>query len=229
VIQSSLKVILNASYGVFGTEIFDLYCPPMAESTAAIGRDAITKTIKKSGDLGIEVVYGDTDSVFLKNPTREQVEELMKWSEEEKAFLEVVRELSKVTSPEEFEDAKKRIQAIIKDCYLRLKRREFTLEELAFHVTLGKDIKSYTKTTPQHVKAAEQLRKHNIEVKAGDLISFVKVVKPPYVKPLQLATKDDVDVDKYVGYLESTFSQILDAIGLDFEEILGVTKLEYFM
>ena len=278
VIQSSLKVILNASYGVFGTEIFDLYCPPMAESTAAIGRDAITKTIKKSSDLGIEVVYGDTDSVFLKNPTREQVEELMKWSEEElgmdldvdkvyryvvfstrkknylgvledgsvdikglsgkkkhmplfirKAFLEVVRELSKVTSPEEFEDAKKRIQAIIKDCYLRLKRREFTLEELAFHVTLGKDIKSYTKTTPQHVKAAEQLRKHNIEVKAGDLISFVKVVKPPYVKPLQLATKDDVDVDKYVGYLESTFSQILDAIGLDFEEILGVTKLEYFM
>ncbi len=30
VIQSALKVILNASYGVFGAETFDLYCPPVA-------------------------------------------------------------------------------------------------------------------------------------------------------------------------------------------------------
>ena len=278
VIQSSLKVILNASYGVFGTEIFDLYCPPMAESTAAIGRDAILKTIKKSKELGIQVIYGDTDSVFLKNPTQEQVETLIKWSEEElgmdldvdkvyryvvfstrkknylgvmedgsvdikgltgkkkhmplfikEAFLEVIRELSNVNTPEEFEDAKRKIKAIIRERYLRLKKRDFTVEELAFHVTLGKAVESYTKTTPQHVKAAELLKRMNIEVKAGDLISFVKVVKPPHVKPVQLATKDEVDVDKYVGYLESTFSQILDALGLDFDEILGTTRLELFM
>jgi DNA polymerase I len=36
--QGALKVILNASYGVFGAESFDLYCPPVAEATAAIGR-----------------------------------------------------------------------------------------------------------------------------------------------------------------------------------------------
>jgi len=38
-----------------------------------------------------------------------------------------------------------------------------------------------------------------------------------------------VDVDKYVGYLHSTFDQILDALGLDFDEIIGLTKLERFM
>ncbi|MCW4036223.1 MAG: type B DNA-directed DNA polymerase, partial [Candidatus Bathyarchaeota archaeon] len=33
VVQSALKVFLNASYGVFGAESFPLYCPPLAEST----------------------------------------------------------------------------------------------------------------------------------------------------------------------------------------------------
>ena len=49
------------------------------------------------------------------------------------------------------------------------------------------------------------------------------------VKPLQLASNSEVDVDKYVAYLRSTFDQILDALGLDFEEIIGLTKLERFM
>ena len=80
VIPSALKVILNASYGVFGSPAFGLYCPPVAEATAAIGRDVITKTIKKAKSLDIEVLYGDTDSVFLKNPSPEQVEILAEWS-----------------------------------------------------------------------------------------------------------------------------------------------------
>ena len=42
--QGALKVILNASYGVFGADSFDLYCPPVAEATAAIGRYSITKS-----------------------------------------------------------------------------------------------------------------------------------------------------------------------------------------
>jgi DNA polymerase I len=38
-----------------------------------------------------------------------------------------------------------------------------------------------------------------------------------------------VDVDKYIDYLHSTFDQVLDALGLDFDEIIGLTKLERFM
>ncbi len=46
--QGALKVILNASYGVFGADSFDLYCPPVAEATAAIGRYSITQILTHS-------------------------------------------------------------------------------------------------------------------------------------------------------------------------------------
>ncbi|NHK30263.1 MAG: DNA-directed DNA polymerase I [Asgard group archaeon] len=83
VIQAALKVVINASYGVFGAPHFPFYCPPLAEATTAIGRQAITKTIEKCNDIGVEVIYGDTDSVFLKKPTKEQIIELIKWSDKQ--------------------------------------------------------------------------------------------------------------------------------------------------
>ena len=61
------------------------------------------------------------------------------------------------------------------------------------------------------------------------MISFVKVIRPPHVKPVELTSRNEVDVDKYVAYLHSTFDQVLDALGLSFEEIIGLTKLESFL
>lgn len=74
VVSQALKVILNASYGVMGAEIFPLYFLPVAEATTAIGRHTILDTIKKCKAAGIEVLYGDTDSLFIKNPTEEQIQ-----------------------------------------------------------------------------------------------------------------------------------------------------------
>jgi len=279
IIQGALKVILNASYGVFGAESFDLYCPPVAEATAAIGRHSITQIIDKARDLNIQVLYGDTDSVFLKNPSKEQIEELAQWTEHElkmsldvdkvyryavfssrkknylgvledgsvdvkgltgkkrhiplfikNAFNEMKERLAQVKSPADFEDAKKDICEIVRNRHTDLKRREWeNLSELAFNVVLGEAPERYTKTTPQHVKAARILQKRGVEVKAGDLMSFVKVLREPHVKPVEFATKNEIDVDKYVAYLCSTFDQVLDALGLDFDEIIGLTKLERFM
>jgi len=279
IIQGALKVILNASYGVFGAESFDLYCPPVAEATAAIGRHSITQIINKAKDLNIQVLYGDTDSVFLKNPSKEQIEELAQWTEHElrmsldvdkvyryavfssrkknylgvledgsvdvkgltgkkrhiplfikNAFNEMKERLTQVKTPADFEEAKKDICEIVRNRHTLLKRREWeSLSELAFNVVLGEAPERYTKTTPQHVKAARVLQKRGMEVKAGDLISFVKVVKEPHVKPVELATKNEIDVSKYVAHLHSTFDQVLDALGLDFDEIIGLTKLERFM
>jgi DNA polymerase I len=113
---------------------------------------------------------------------------------------------------------------------MRLKRREWEdLSELAFHIVLGEELANYTKTTPQHVKAAKILQENGVEIRAGDLISFVKTIRAPHVKPVELATKNEVDVDKYTAYLHSTFDQVLDALGLSFEEIIGLTKLERFL
>jgi len=275
VTQGALKVILNASYGVFGAETFDLYCPPVAEATAAIGRHSITQILKKAQELGIQVLYGDTDSLFLKNPSKQQIDELVRWTEHElkmgldvdkvyryavfssrkknylgvleggavdvkgltgkkkhipifikKAFDRMKQRLAMVKTPADFENAKKDIADVVRDCHMKLKRREWeSLDDLAFHVVLGEDLEHYTKTTPQHVKAAKMMK----DIRAGDLISFVKTTREPHVKPVELATKNEIDVDKYIAYLHSTFDQVLDALGLDFEEIIGLTKLERFL
>ena len=77
VVSQALKVILNASYGVMGAEIFPLYFLPAAEATTAIGRYTILETIKKCESAGIEVLYGDTDSLFIKNPTEQQIQQVI--------------------------------------------------------------------------------------------------------------------------------------------------------
>ena len=278
VIQQSLKVILNASYGVFGSDIFDLYCPPVAESTAAIGRHAIMETVRKAKTLGINVVYGDTDSVFLEKPSQTQVSELIEWSKKslgmdldtdkiyrysafssrkknylgvyldgsvdikglagkkrntpnflKEAFSEMIDVLGKVKSPEGFDEAKEKIREIVKACYFKLKNGKYSLEDLAFNVMISRPLRGYVKTTPQHVKAAKLLAKNGVEVKPGDIISFVKTKTPEGVKPIQLASVKEVDIDKYTGYIKSTFEQVLDAIGIDFNEVTGFTKLESFL
>lgn len=77
VIAQALKVILNASYGVMGAEIFPLYFLPAAETTTAIGRHTIQETAKMCKKYGIQVLYGDTDSLFLKDPSTAQIEKLI--------------------------------------------------------------------------------------------------------------------------------------------------------
>ena len=278
IISQALKVILNASYGVMGAEIFPLYCLPVADATAAIGRYTIIKTIEKCKESGIQVVYGDTDSLFLKGPSKSQIESVANWAKKElgvdldldkqyryvafserkknylgvqedgsvdvkgltgkkshtppfirNAFYAVVDILSKVNTEADFEDAREKIKKIIKDNATRLKAKEIPLTELAFNVMVGKSPSEYRKTIPQHIRAAEMLEKSGKrEVKAGDIISYVKTTTPPNVKPLELAKSDEIDTQKYLEYMESTFDQILSALGYEFDVILGASKLEDF-
>ncbi|MEM4180475.1 MAG: DNA-directed DNA polymerase I [Nitrososphaerota archaeon] len=93
VVQKALKVFLNASYGVFGFEEFPLYCPPLAESTAAIGRYVFSQAIEKVRTLGGTIIYGDTDSLFLKGADEELLRALINWAGEELGLdLEVDKE-----------------------------------------------------------------------------------------------------------------------------------------
>lgn len=276
-VSQALKVFLNASYGVFGADTFPFYCPPVAESTTAVGRYAITNTIEKAKELGVEVIYGDTDSVFLKNPNEAQIEALSKWSvatlgieletdkryrylalsERKKnylgvyedgtvdikgltgkkrntpeflkrAFQEMVQALAQVQSPKDFDEARRRIKEIARMCYRKLEKHEYSLEDLAFRIELTKNLTDYKKTTPQHVKAAKQLKQNGAEVKAGDIIYFVKVKGPVGVKPLRQANINEIDVEKYKDHIKTTFEQVLDALGIEFHEIMGFTKIDAF-
>jgi len=277
VVQNALKVVLNASYGVFGADRFSLYCPPLAESIAAIGRYDITKTIEKAKGLEIEVFYGDTDSLFLGTPSRDRLDALIAWSKKElgmelevdknyryvalsnrkknylgvhedsrvdikgltgkkrhipeflkAVFVQLVDILGQVKTPGDFDEARAKIKDLVRESYSKLKKREYSKEDLAFNMMIGKSVGGYTKTTPQHVKAAQQLRNKGEDVRAGDLVSFVKVRGGSGVKPVQLANIQEIDVDKYTEYIRSTFEQVLDALGLDYEELTGARKLEAF-
>ena len=267
VVQSALKVFLNASYGVFGAESFPLYCPPLAESTAAVGRYAMNQAVEESGRLGIEVLYGDTDSVFLAHPTQEQIDALMEWAGREleidldvdkvyryaifsrrkknylgvyedgsvdikgltgkkrhippllkNSFMELTHILSEVQTPEDMPGAKKEIRGLVETVYRKLKERDFDIEELAFSMMLGRRLSSY-QTNPQHVKAAKMLVEQGHSLDIGDIIRYVITTKD--VKPVQMATVRDVDINKYVEHLGSMFEQLLDALGMSFDEMVG--------
>lgn len=78
VVQSAMKVFVNASYGVFGHTSFPFYTPALAESVTAIGRSIITSTLGIAAKYSLKVIYGDTDSLFIWNPDRDALENLVR-------------------------------------------------------------------------------------------------------------------------------------------------------
>ncbi|MDA4117299.1 MAG: DNA-directed DNA polymerase I [Thaumarchaeota archaeon] len=312
-VTQGLKVILNASYGVMGFETFALYCLPVAEATAALGRDAITRTIEKCNQEGVSVIYSDTDSLFIENPNKDKVAEVLKWAEKElgvelevdktyryvafserkKNYFGVLQDgtadikgltgkksqtpqflknqfsnmldiLSKVYTQDDFVLAKSSIKKLLTDMVASLKDGRVGIEDLSFNVMMGKSIEGYKSTRspepakkkegqkrdaqaslhegeaqeigipasmsglPQHVKAAMLLRSSNKEVRAGELISFVKTKGGHGVKPTIQAKKEDVDVEKYIEYASSMFDQVLSALDLSFDSVVPRTSLDAF-
>jgi len=272
VVSQALKVILNASYGVMGAEIFPLYFLPAAEATTATGRHIILSTINNCKESGIEVLYGDTDSLFVKKPTPKQIEDIITkakmdhnveleidkeyryvvLSSRKKNYLGVTKNgkvdvkgltgkkshtppfiktlfyelldiLSEIKTVEEFDRAKNKISDKIAECARKVQAKEIPLKDLAFNVNLSKAPKEYTKTVPQHIRAAKQLESIR-EIKKGDIISYVKIVNKPGVKPIEMARKSEIDSSKYMEFMESMLDQITSSMDLDFDTILGKPK-----
>lgn len=64
--QLAVKTVTNATYGYFGFASSKWYCHECAESSAAFGRFYIKKVIDEAEKEGFTVIYGDTDSMFVK-------------------------------------------------------------------------------------------------------------------------------------------------------------------
>jgi len=272
VVSQALKVILNASYGVMGAEIFPLYFLPAAEATTATGRHIIMDTIDKCKESGIDVLYGDTDSLFVKKPTSKQVEDIItKAKMDHNVELEIEKEyryvvlsgrkknylgvtkngkvdvkgltgkkshtppfiktlfyelldiLSEIKTAEEFKRAKNKISDKITECARKVQAKEIPLQDLAFNVMISKAPRDYTKTVPQHIRAAKQLESIR-EIKKGDIISYVKILNKPGVRPIEMARKSEIDTSKYMEFMESTLDQLTSSMDLDFDTILGKPK-----
>jgi DNA polymerase I len=109
--QKAVKVITNASYGYAGWIGARWYIKPVAEAATAWGRHTILNAINMAETAGLKVVYGDTDSIFLKHEP-EKIEKLSK-EIEEKLGLEIKPD--KVYVRIFFTEAKKRYAGLLPD------------------------------------------------------------------------------------------------------------------
>ncbi len=60
--QKAVKVLANAAYGYQGWTVARWYCRECAEAVTAWGRQTIMGALKIAGELGLEVIYGDSVS-----------------------------------------------------------------------------------------------------------------------------------------------------------------------
>jgi len=263
VIQRALKVIINALYGVIGADTFQFYYLPAAEAVTLYGRYVIKKAIEKADEMGLEVIYGDTDSLFIKNPDVEKLDNLVTYIKDRyrlqleidkiykytvlssrkknyfgitdngivdikglmgkksntppyirDIFYQILDKLRTVEDIGQFKVVKNDIIKIINEAESKLISKDIPLEELVITVTLSKKTDQYTKTTPQHVKAARMLeRALGIKLQPGHMIRIIKTKNSEGVAPIELVKSlDQVDSKKYIELLHSTLEQILEVL-----------------
>lgn len=83
-VEQAIKVLLNGTYGVLGSEAFNMFCMPVAESVTAVGRHIITSIIEYAEkELNLNVVLGDTDSLYVVEPTKEQTDKMVEFTRKE--------------------------------------------------------------------------------------------------------------------------------------------------
>ena len=109
--QKAIKVIANACYGYAGWIGARWYSKPVAEATTAWGRDAILQAMRIVKKLNLQLIYGDTDSLFVVNDRR-KVEALCSFIEEE---LDLEARPNRIYSRVLFTEAKKRYAGLVAD------------------------------------------------------------------------------------------------------------------
>ncbi len=70
--QGAIKILANATYGMYGFAGARWYCRECAESAAAFGRHHIQEVIKNAENAHFQVLYSDTDSLFVTCPNIEK-------------------------------------------------------------------------------------------------------------------------------------------------------------
>jgi DNA polymerase I len=83
--QKTIKILTNAFYGYTGWAAAKWYRRECAEATSAWGRYFIKKANDIAIDMGLEVLYGDTDSLFVRQKGGKDLRETLR------AFIDRVK------------------------------------------------------------------------------------------------------------------------------------------
>jgi len=124
--QQAEKILANSFYGYLGYSGARWYSRECAEATTYMGREYIHDTIEIAEEMGFEVIYGDTDSVFLKSDSiRDKTDEFLKEVNDRlpefmKLELEGMFETGFFTSTDSGEGAKKKYALLAEDGYMKI-------------------------------------------------------------------------------------------------------------
>jgi DNA polymerase elongation subunit (family B) len=129
--QFALKILLASTYGYMGFSGARWYCRPCLEIMYHLVRTKIQETIKNFQDTGYTVIYGDTDSAFVKFKDKEKLLNDIKkinLSLPESMSLEVEDFFKSglfVMSRDKTKGAKKKYALLSEDGSLKIKGFEF--------------------------------------------------------------------------------------------------------
>ncbi|RFA97204.1 DNA-directed DNA polymerase [Pyrobaculum aerophilum] len=214
--QRALKIMANAMYGYTGWVGARWYKKEVAESVTAFARAILKDVIEYARRAGIVVIYGDTDSLFVKKSG--DVEKLVKYVEEKYGIdIKIDKDYSTVL----FTEAKKRYAGLLRDGRIDIVGFEVVRgdwSELAKEVQLrvieliltSRDVSEARQKVVKYVRGViDKLR--NYEVDLDDLIIWKTLDKeldeykayPPHVHAAMLLKKRGYKVGKgtTIGYV----------------------------
>src|SRR3989338_273413 len=189
--QFGLKILANATYGMFANPNARWYSYECAESSAAYGRHYIQQAIAEAVKCGFVALYGDTDSLFVKLPGERNVKnEAKKFGvaakkryallDEKGAVtvrgLEAVRRdwcgLAKNLQREVIrlvlEGNQKDALKAVKDAVTRVATRQITMDEIAISTQLSRSLEQY-KTKNVHSIIARKLKEAGKSAEEGTI------------------------------------------------------------
>jgi DNA polymerase I len=165
---------------------------------------------RKKNYIGI---HKDTKKIEMKGLTakKRNTPEFIK-----KTMKRVFKMLTTITNQEEFNNERKHIIDAIKIVNRNINK--FELKDYSVTVTLSTDPEKY-KVKAQQIKAIKNADKINDYAK-GDMVTYVKT-RTGSAQLLECAKKRDLNFKQYKKLLRSTAEQLLDALGINWREILG--------
>jgi len=145
----------------------------------------------------------------------------------QRVFQDCVKELANVRNLEEYEEAKKRIAAVVRQADEDLKHGEVPLEDLVYSVQLFFDPNERLalNVTPQPYQCAVQLEEAGVKVKRNDVMRFIKVRPFIYrgktfsVKPAdQVNSVREINVEDYIRNMTTALNQTFAPMGIKLEK-----------
>ena len=67
-VQEAIKILMNSVYGVFASYFYRFTNLDIGASITAYAREYVKEILKDLENEGLDVIYGDTDSVFFRSP-----------------------------------------------------------------------------------------------------------------------------------------------------------------